>query len=170
MTDYEPDRIWSSLRREHDIKSDEFATEEAFLAFAKDKINRDKYLKNLGDEGRKQLMETARADFGAIPATQRETNLFTMRARGIISKDDFDIWSGQMGLTHGAADYRYRKFLRSDEMVWELHHKKLLERGEYSKLLRSRGLTYGQGYYRSRKYLAVTYGKPFRKWHIQGLG
>jgi len=165
--DYEPDRIWSSFRREHDIRIDAFVTLESFNNNLQQQLNRDKRLQNLGNEGRRLLMERARADFEQMPSESRERNLYIMKARGMISKDEFDIWTSQMGISRGAAEYRYRKFLGTEELVWELHHKNMLTRGEYGKLLRGRKLTYGQGYYRRRKYLAQEYGIPFRKWHAK---
>lgn len=132
-----------------------------------EQVKKDKLIQNLGDEGIKQVMERARLDFEQIPEVQREQNLYIMKARGLISKDEFDIWAGQMGISKGAAEYRYRKFIKSDELVWELHHKNLLKYGEYSKLLRGRRLTYGQGYYRRRKFIAERYGVPFRKFHVK---
>lgn len=166
-TDYEPDRVWAAFRQEHDIRTDAFVTLESFNRGIEDQMKKDKHLQNMGKEGRRQLMEVARADFEQMPTETREKNIYIMKARGLISKDEFDIFMTQLGVTRGAAEYRYRKFIGSEELVWELHYKKLLTRGEYSKLLHGRNLTYGQGYYRRRKWLAQAYGLPFRKWHLK---
>jgi len=161
---YEPDRVWSAFRREHNMRIDEFATPEDFAKAIKDGIAKDRMLQNMGETGRGMMVKRALLDFEGMPTEQRERNLYILRGRGLISRDEFDIWASQMGISRGAAEFRYRKFISSTSFIWELTYKKLLTRGEYSRLLRSRNLTYGAALYRRKKYLAYTYGLPFRGW------
>lgn len=167
VSDYAPDRVWSAFRREHSIRTDAFVTLEAFNSAVQEQVRKDRKLLNMGDDGIRQMMKVAQNDFGSLPDDQREQNIYIMKARGLITKDEFDIFTGQLGITRGAAEYRYRKFVKSDELIWELGHKNLLTRGEYTSLLKGHGLTYGQGYYRKRKYYAENYGIPFRKFHLK---
>lgn len=167
---FERERIWSSFRREHDLRTDAFVTLDAFNNAVQGHIGKDKRLQNLGAEGRRLLMEVARGDFEQMPTEQRERNVLIMKARGLITKDEFDIFMSQLGITRGAAEYRYRKFLRGEQIMFELSYKNLLKYGELTKLLKGRRLTYGQFYYRSRKYYAQTYGLSFRGWEKRQTG
>jgi len=170
VSDYHPDKIWSSFREDKDIRPDQFATLDSFLTSVETQFKKTKEMQNLGAEGRRQVLDQAKLDFQQLPTEMRETNLYTMRARGLISRDEFDIWASQMGISRGAAEYRYRKYVKSENMIWELDYKSLLTRGEYTKLLQSKNLTYGQGYYRKRKYQAQRYGVPFRGWEKRKIG
>jgi hypothetical protein len=156
-------RIWSRARAVHALDLSGYGTRASVEDYLHGVFKRDRYLSNLGMEGRQLVVEEAMKEWGQIPADVKLTPLMVMRERGLLSANEFQQFAVQQGYSVGAAEYAFRKWTGTQEAVYDLKFKKLLQYGEYSRLLRSKKLTRGQGYYRYRRHLAVKYGLPFRK-------
>lgn len=163
VVDYEPDRIWSAMRKEHLINVDDMLSRTQLQTRLDDAFSKDKYLRNLGSIGRQQISEKALVEFGRIAPQTRLDNLMVLRERGLLTAGEFYDLAEQQGHSRRTAEKEYRRFSGSEEAVWQLKEKKLLRYGEYSQLIRAKGLTRGQGFYRYRKWQAREGIRPFRK-------
>lgn len=161
--DYEPERIWSRARVLHNLDLSGYGTRASVEDFLHGVFKRDKYLSNLGMEGRQQIVEVALKEWGQIPADVKLTPLMVMRERGLLSANEFQQFAVQQGYSVGAAEYQYKKWSGTQEAVYDLKYKNLLQYGEYSHLLRAKHISRGASYYRYRRHLAIKYGLPFRK-------
>lgn len=160
--DYEPERIWSRMREVHGLDISGYGTQASIEDYLAGVFKRDKYLSNLGEEGRQQVIEVAMREFRAIPADVKIVPLLTMRERGLISASEFHRFALEQGWSVGSAEYQYRKWTGTESAVYDMKYKGLLQHGEYTRLLHSKKLTRGQGYYRYRRHLATKFGVPFR--------
>jgi hypothetical protein len=150
------------MREVHGLDISGYGTQASIEDFLEGVFKRDKYLSNLGMEGRQLVMEEAMKEFRAIPADVKIVPLLTMRERGLITATEFHQFALQQGWSVGSAEYQYRKWTGTESAVYDMKYKGLLQYGEYSRRLQSKKLTRGQGYYRYRKHLATKYGVPFR--------
>lgn len=160
--DYDPQRIWSRMREVHGLDISGYGTQASIEDFLAGVFRRDKFLSNLGPEGRQQVFDEAFKEFQAIPADVKIVPLLTMRERGLITAREYYEFALQQGWTVGQSEYQYRKWTGTEAAVFDMKFKGLLQYGEYTRLLYSKKLTRGAGYYRYRKHLAVKYGVPFR--------
>lgn len=160
--DYEPDRIWSSMRREHIIRPADYPTRETFQSKLTDTLRRDRLLANLGSTGRRQLMERAFQDWDMVSPENRLDAIMTMRERGLLTKNEYLELAEEMGVKDKESEKQYRRWSGTEDAVWSMQSRGLLRRGEYGKLLRAKGLTYGQGWYRKRKWEAQHGIRSFR--------
>jgi hypothetical protein len=160
--DYEPDRIWSRLRTVHNIDITGYGTQASLESAIIAKFRIDKYLGNLGDEGRKQIVSEAMRDWHKVPAETKLVPLMGMRERGLLTAYEFHELAREQGLSEGSAEYQYRKWRGTEEAIYDLKAKGLLRYGEFTKLRRAKRLSRGQAYYRLRKHQALKYGVPFR--------
>lgn len=161
---YEPDRIWSRARATHSVDVSNFGTEASLSAFIEGIFKRDRYLSNLGREGREQVRQEAMKSWTGVPVETRLVPLMGMRERGLLSGSEFHELAKQQGLSEGQSEYRYRKWTGTQRAIFDMKFKGLLEYSEYSRLLKAKGISRGAGYYRYKKYAAQTYGEPFRGW------
>lgn len=127
-----------------------------------DTIKRDRYLHNLGQEGRMLLVKRASMDWQTVPRENRLAPLMAMRERGLLTVYEFHELAEHIGYTSGQADGEYRKWTGTQEAIWEMKYRDMLRPGEYTSLLRAKKITKGAGYYRARRYAALRYGLPFR--------
>lgn len=162
--DYEPDRIWSRTRILHSVDVSRFSTRASLEDYLRGVFRRDKYLANLGPEGRGQLIDRAFQEWGMLPPETHMVTLLAMRERGLLSASEYYRLAETQGLTAGQAEHQYRKWTGTEQAVFDMKYKDILRHGEYSKLLRAKHLSRGAGYYRYRKFLATSYGVPFRGW------
>jgi len=167
VRDYEPDRIWSAMRKEHLIRPEDFPTPQSFQQRILDAFRHDKYLRNLGEIGRRQVFERAFMDWQALSPVERLGSLLAMRERGLLTKEEYLQLAEEMGFDRSQAESYYQNWSGSEEAIWTLKYYGLLRYGEYGKLLHAKGLTYGAGYYRFRKWLALRGIRPFRKFQPQ---
>ena len=151
------------MRTVHGIDMSGYGTRASVDDFLHSVFRRDKYLSNLGMEGRQQVVEVALKEWGQIPADVRLTPLMVMRERGLLSAGEFQQFAVQQGYTVGAAEYQYRRWTGTQEAIYDLKYKNLLRYGEYSRLMHAKKISRGASYYRYRRHLAVKYGLPFRK-------
>jgi hypothetical protein len=150
------------MRQIHDLDISGLGTQASIEDFLAGVFKRDRYLSNLGEEGRQQVIEEAMKEFRAIPADVKLVPLLTMRERGLISASEFHQFALEQGWTVGSAEYQYRKWTGTESAVYDMKYKGLLQYGEYTRLLHAKKLTRGAGYYRYKKHLALKYGIPFR--------
>lgn len=150
------------MREVHGLDISGLGTQASIEDFLEGVFKRDKYLSNLGPEGRRQVLDEAMKEFRAIPADVKITPLLVMRERGVLSARDFHMFALQQGWTVGQAEYQYRKWTGTEEAVFDMKFKGLLRYGEFSKLRQAKGMSRGAAYYRYRKHLAVKYGIPWR--------
>jgi len=162
--DYEPDRIWSRARILHNVDVSRFSTRASLEDYLRGIFRRDKYLANLGHEGRGQLIDQAFQEWGMLPPETHMVTLLAMRERGLLSVSEYYRLAETQGLTSGQAEYQYKKWTGTEQAVFDMKFKGILQHGEYSKLLNAKRLSRGAGYYRYKKYLATSFGIPFRGW------
>lgn len=144
------------------MRPEDYPTRQTFQSKLDDIFRTDKYLKNLGDIGRRQLAERALMDWEEVSPEDRLSAILTMRERGLLSKAEYQELAEEMGVEERKAESEYRKWSGTEESVWAMKSRGLLRHGEYGKLLRAKNLTYGQGWYRSRKWEALHGIRPFR--------
>jgi hypothetical protein len=129
-------------------------------------FRRDRYLANLGPEGRAQVYQQALGEFQTYPPETRLVTLFAMRERGLISTSEYYRFAEEQGYTSGQAEHRYRNWTGTESAIFDMKQRGILQHGEYAKLLHAKGISRGAGYYRYRKYMATAHHVPFRGYEM----
>jgi len=159
---YEPDRIWSSARSEHLIIPEDYPTQESFEQAIHQAFRKDKYLGNLGSDGRQQVIDRAMQDYQMVAPERKLEALLVMRERGMLTRSEYQALAYEMGYTGNQAEYQYQKWSGTEGAIWAMKWRNVLYRGEYQKLLAAKGLTRHAGFYRYRKWQAEENIRPFR--------
>lgn len=148
----------------HNVDVSRFSTRASLEDYLRGIFRRDKYLANLGHEGRGQLIDQAFQEWGMLPPETHMVTLLAMRERGLLSVSEYYRLAETQGLTSGQAEYAYRKWSGTEQAVFDMKFKGILQHGEYSKLLNVKRISRGAAYYRYKRHLFVNYGVPWRDW------
>lgn len=162
--DYEPERVWSRLRIVHSMDISGYGTQASLESAVRGKFRIDRYLGNIGEDGRRQIIAEALKQWLKIPPETKLVPLLAMRERGLLSPSEYHDLASQQGLTTGQSEYRYRKWTGTEEAIYDMKQKGLLRYSEFSKLLNAKKISRGAGYYRFRRHQFLKYGIPFRDW------
>ena len=150
--EYEPDKIWSSMRREHNIDLQSIGSLVQLQETFDNAFRRDKYLNNLGSEGRQQLMQVVIKEWQQYAPAEKLSTLMALRERGIISAGEYHEFARQIGIDESDSERQYKQWEGSLDAVFTLKEKDVLLYGEYSQLIKAKSLSRGQAWYRWRRW------------------